>query len=275
MQKFKFLFLICIFIFSENTLFAQPDLSGTIKIRKPKDLLPKIAGKNGGEITPSQFCVSDGIYVTTEGIKILNFEITYPKSTGEYTMLVDGNKIPDNLCTDIAKLRKGDQINIEKILAEDDLGRKFTLTAMRFDIIPDSLGAPVLVTKTVVNPANNNRGKEIGMYQLKLSYVPMQKTYIKLGPDSTAFFVISPGEPVVLNQVLMTNYSRTNLYHGTYSIQGDSIKIDFNPGYSDFDYIGRMEPGGLLLMPHDHEGNPINLVDGGVQRFAVLPFSKQ
>ena len=274
MQKFKFPILICLFLFSENTLFAQPDLSGTIKIRKPKDLLPKIAGKNGGEITPSQFCVSDGIYVTTEGIKILSFEITYPKSTGEYTLLEYGNKIPEHICTDITQLKKGDQITIEKILAEDDLGRKFTLSPMRFDILPDSSGAPITIIKNVNNPVNN-RGKEIGMYQLKLSYVQMQKTYIKLGPDSTAYFVVSPGEPVVLNQVLMTNYSRTNLYHGTYSIRGDSIKIDFNPGYSDFDYVGRMEPGGLLLVPHDHEGNPINLVDGGIQRFAVLPFSKQ
>lgn len=272
MQLVKTLFLLLIFCSTEALLNAQIDLSGTITVRKPKDLLPRIAGKNGGEISPSQFCNSDGIYVTTEGIKILNYEITYPKSTGEFSSLIEGNLIADFICKDLIKLKKGDQVNIENILAEDDLGRKFTLNPMRFEIIPDTITDVVVVIK---EPEPPKKHYEAGMYQLKLSYVPMQKTYIRLGPNNAAFYVVSPGEPVVLNQVLMTNYSRTNLFHGTYTIEGDSIKIDFNPGYCDFDYVGVIEPGGLILQPYDHEGNPVSLVGGGLHRFAVLPFSKQ
>lgn len=272
MLRVKIVVSILFFLSGIEILQAQDHLSGTITVRKPKDLLPRIAGKNGGEINPSLFCAGKGIYVTTEGITILNYEITYPKSTGEYTLLVEGALIPEQVCRDLYRLKKGEQVNIEKILAEDDLGRKFTLSAMRFEILPDTLIESIKPTTTNLV---SNYGREIGMYQLKLAYIPMQKTYIKLGPDSTAFYVYSPGEPIVLNQVLMNNYSRSNLFHGTYSIRGDSIFIDFNPGYCDFDYQGVIEPGGLILQPYDHEGNPINLVGGGLQRFSVLPFSKR
>lgn len=270
--KLSILFLLLIIT---SAAFAQEDYSGTIKVRKAKDLQPRIAGRTGGDIPSWMICYGNGIYVTEDSINILGYEITYPKSSGEYTLEVEGNNIPQIICNDLSNLKNGDQISFEKILAEDQLGRKFNLLPMRFDIIEDTVTIknPVILLNNTTN-LNGNGGKEIGMYQQKLAYIPMNKRYIKLGPDSTAFIVNSPGEPVVLNQVLVSNYNQRNVYHGTYSMRGDSIYIDFNPGYSDWDYYGIYQPGGLILTPTDQEGNPVALTDGP-QRFFILPFSKR
>lgn len=231
---------------------AQDNKSGTIKVRKAKDPSPKIAGKTGGTITPAELCNDKGITCDLPGVKIIHFEITFYKG-GEVTKEVEGNKIPSELCSIFLQQSKGSQVSFEKILAQDDQGRKFQLNPMRFTIDNST--------------AQKSSSRVNGMYKLQEEYVDLQRIYIRLFNDSLVYIVRSVDDPVVLNQYLSNKYRTEQKAHGKYYFVGQTIKIDILDQFWNFDYEGRYEPAGLILREKEKDGSFVE----GELRFSVLP----
>jgi hypothetical protein len=247
MKKEKPGIFLLIFLLSMGSVLAQPQLSGTIKVRKPADLQPRIAGKWQGYITPGELCNSQGIYVTQPGIKILAYEINYVAGQGERTHQEEGNVLTSEICAGINKMKNADLVHIYNILAQDELGRKFTLSPIRFSI--DIKEPPVISFH--------------GFYQQKLSIVPIDKLYIKIGTPETydsgpAWLILSSGEPNVLNQVYNNRYRSEGYSHGTYTyFSPDSIQIDFTEEASPYDYRGKIGKGRMELIRISHDGQVI------------------
>ena len=264
MRREPGIFLLLIFLLFFQEAFSQNGrTSGTIRVKKPADATPRIAGKSEGKITAGELCHPDGIYVTEEGVKIISFEISF-FSSREITQIVEGNRMNDRICMEVQKMKKDGLIHIYNILAQDGSGAKFTLNPMRF---------------TADNPELTENEKVLyvtGFYQQKLTHIPVNKTYIKIGQMSgynsgPAWLIKSPGEPVVLNQVYDNNYAREGIAHGEYTIIGkDSIVINFSEEYSICDYRGKLIEGRLELQVVGHDGQ----IYTDRERFIILPFSR-
>lgn len=272
---------------STSLALAQEEPIGTITVRKVKDPDPRIAGKKGGKITPAEMCNDLGIVSGMKNVRIIQYKIVF-NSARERFFDVAGNKIDGDICYLVQKSKQGDIITFEDILAQDELGRNFKLNPMRFEIeiVPEKdVVDPTIENKeiikadtTAVKPENNNVTNPVkssincnGMYLLKEEYISMERTYIKLYNDSVAFIIKTVGEAVVISQFLERQYAKdAKNAHGKYYWRGETLIIEFDRNFSDFDFSGRWEPAGLIVQQRDPDGAIIN----GELRFTLLPFSR-
>jgi hypothetical protein len=96
-----------------NISFAQTD---SIRVVKMRNYFPSLAGVQTGEIQYSSLCDSLGLTLREEG-SIQSFVITYQDGSDYEKVQVNGNTIPDSICTKIGMYGLRSMIFITKIEA--------------------------------------------------------------------------------------------------------------------------------------------------------------
>lgn len=239
---------LTIFLFFFSTFgWAQEIFTGTIRVRKPQDVTPKIAGKLGGTITPEEFCISDGIYVTAKGVKIISFEIAY----GDEEKFVEGNRMTPAICSAVAKIQTGQKISIYTIRAKDSLGREVTLTPMLFEIVNNFSE----VTKPQPNPEKITVEGTWGLAHLGGFFGTnntledgLTRIYLVFNKDYTVWYFHHKTHPNAVRAMIDFEKASGIMNHGTYEITDNKkIKIDLDDSKFKFDLEGDITKVGLQL----------------------------
>ena len=116
------------------TAFTAYDKSGTIKVRKKKDYSVYLAGSNGGDLNYLKLCHPDGLYLKAEGIKVISFKFSIP-SADDFTQSIKGNRLTGAACEKVRTLRNGDLVFFNAIVGQDESGRTFPMTSLRFTVL--------------------------------------------------------------------------------------------------------------------------------------------
>ncbi len=126
----KFLLLPLIFYCLQSS--AQ---SGVIKIRKKLTKSVSINGFTEGAVQPQLLCEGKGIYVTNSLKYTVTSFVILLQSVKEIERIVQGNTITGELCDLLYKMKTGDIIHINKIIAFDkDSGKEVVLPSLRFQV---------------------------------------------------------------------------------------------------------------------------------------------
>jgi len=235
---------ILLFFFSISG-WAQETFTGTIRVRKPQDVTPKIAGKSGGTITPEEFCISDGIYVTAKGVKVISFEIAY----ADEEKFVEGNRMTPAICSAVAKIQTGQKISIYSIRAKDSLGREVTLTPMLFEITNNFNE----VTKP--EPEKITVEKTWGLSHLGGFFGTnetledgISRIYLVFNKDYTVWYFHHKTHPNAVRTMIDFEKAAGVMNHGTFEITDNKkITINLDDSKFKFDLEGDITKAGLAL----------------------------
>jgi hypothetical protein len=107
--------------FISSLAIGQTDI---IFVKKRKNIFPILAGIQTGEIPYYLLCDSAGIWVR-RGLEVTSFEVSYWKGRGMTTVQVQGNTLPDSICTQIGIYSLGNAVFLNEICAFDNLEKMY------------------------------------------------------------------------------------------------------------------------------------------------------
>ncbi len=223
----------------ENAVTTEEESTkGRIKVRKPTDLTPRIAGKSGGTLSAAECCTSQGIYVNTPDLKITGFSLTFLSARGEKEYSFTGNTFPDSVCRMLEKLPDEELIHLYNIQATDAQGKLFSLTPMRFEMA-----------------ASDSKSASYSIYILDRTQNARVKIFLVLGPDESAWYFEGPDEAADLIKDIHTAYTSDFSYHGCSTLSRDKVLIRFFIPSLQFWFEGTHDPfGGFMLDKKNGEG---------------------
>ena len=125
--------ILLLFTFFIALNFSWSQKTGTIKVEKHDDFLPRIAGRAGGDISRYYLCDSKGITIGHNS-KVVSFVLyALDEKSQEVEIKIDGNKLPDEYCKIIMKLPEGSAVYFQEIMVESK-GVRVKVTPMMFFI---------------------------------------------------------------------------------------------------------------------------------------------
>ncbi|MFZ5553889.1 MAG: hypothetical protein ACOZCO_12305 [Bacteroidota bacterium] len=255
-------FTILLFFFSAVG-WAQEQFTGTIRVRKPQDVTPKIAGKAGGVITPEEFCISDGIYVTAKGVKVTSFEIAY----GDNESFVEGHQMTPAICSAVAKIQTGQKISIYNIRAKDSLGREVTLTPMLFEIANNfnEVTQPKEVISVEKTWGLAHLGKFFGTNETMGD--GLTRIYLVFNSDYTVWYFHHKTHPNAVKAMIDFEKADGKKNHGTFEITDNKyIKVNLDDSLFKFDLDGEILKTGIkftITTLTEDEGNSFFVIPLG------------
>ncbi|MFI5203730.1 MAG: hypothetical protein ACHQF2_04475 [Flavobacteriales bacterium] len=137
MNSVKKFILFGVLLLAGKGLIAQK--KGTLVIEPEVGQLFTMLGPSVTDaIYPSQLCDSMTIVqCNDENIKVISYEITIELNR-DFTMRVEGNRVPDTLCLISPRLRGEEMVYIEKVIGLDKEGNQVMLPPVRVIIIKES-----------------------------------------------------------------------------------------------------------------------------------------
>lgn len=125
----KLLIIACSFLISQFA-FNQ---NGTVKVEKPDDFLPRIAGRAGGEISRFYLCDSEGITIGYDS-KVVSFVLyALDASNQEIEVEIQGNSLTEEYCKLLLKVPEGGLVYFQEIMVESR-GIRVKVSSMMFEV---------------------------------------------------------------------------------------------------------------------------------------------
>jgi hypothetical protein len=111
---------------TEKKVQIEPKKSSSAKVNR----LPNIKGVYSGELALEKLC-ANGIEVN-EDVQITSFKIQYATVRHDKIQIIQGNKIPSNICDEISTLGIDQMIFLTDILGRNSEGKVLNFTPMSF-----------------------------------------------------------------------------------------------------------------------------------------------
>ena len=134
-MKSAYLKLLLLFCLVSETLCAQQQPTGVIKIRKKISKVMCLNGYTDGTSPPHAICGGKGLYVTnTDQYSVKSFVILV-ETVREIEVKMNGNVVAGDICETIGELKTNDIVYINKIVAVDNTtGKEVNMPPLKFQI---------------------------------------------------------------------------------------------------------------------------------------------
>lgn len=126
-------------LFAAVLLYSMPlcaqQNTGVIKVRKKSSNLICLNGYTDGYIQPHLLCGGKGLFVTNSDRYKIKSCVVLVETVKEIEVRITGNVIAGDICETFDRLKTGDIVYINKIIAIDNsTGREVNMPPLKFEV---------------------------------------------------------------------------------------------------------------------------------------------